>query len=71
MEYCVVENGIIKNIIVCDTDDIANDFGAMKSYPNAKIGDRYLVKAEPTQLDKLEAQTAYTAMITGTLLQET
>lgn len=69
--YCVLNSdNIITNIIVCKDDESAKDFNALPCYDGAKIGTEYVKKTEPTQLDKLEAQTAYTAMMTNTLLQE-
>lgn len=42
MNYCVVEDGIIVNIIVCENDDIASMFGALRGYDGANIGDTYI-----------------------------
>ena len=41
MEYCVVEDGIITNIIVCENDNIAAEFGAHSIYDGAVIGEKY------------------------------
>ena len=41
MNYLIVENGIIINIIVCENDEIAAKFGAILSYDGAMIGDKY------------------------------
>lgn len=41
MEYCVVEDGVITNIIVCENDNIAAEFGACSIYDGAAIGDEY------------------------------
>lgn len=41
MEYLIIENGIISNIIICDNDENAKKFGAIPSYEGAKIGDEY------------------------------
>ena len=46
MNYCIVENGFIKNIIVCDSDDIAKQFGAVVLIDGDKIGDVYGLKSE-------------------------
>lgn len=73
MEYCVFEDGIITNIIVCENDNIAAEFGAHSIYDGAVIGEKYRPPEsapEPTQLDRIEAQAAYTAMMTDTLLTE-
>ena len=41
MKYCIVENGIIKNIILCDNEESANKLGAVAYYDGAKIGSKY------------------------------
>lgn len=41
MGYCIVEDGIIINIIVCENDDIAAEFGALPGYEEAAIGQKY------------------------------
>ena len=72
MDYCIVKDGLIENIIVCESDEIAAVFGAVPAYDGAKIGEVYNppdVVPEPTQLDLIEAQVAYTAMMTDTLLE--
>lgn len=69
--YCVLDKkNVITNIIVCENDKSAKDFNAYPYYDGAKIGTEYLRKIDPTQLDKLEAQTTYMAMMTNTLLKE-
>lgn len=70
MNYLIVKDGTISNIIVCENDDIAHMFNAVKSYEGANIGDVYAPKPEITQLDRIEAQVTYTAMMTDTLLEE-
>lgn len=88
MDYCVIGDGsIITNIIVCDSDAVAHEFGAFPSYEGAGIGGEYnpleewlwneetneyyyVKEPEPTQLDRVEAQVTYTAMMTDTLLPE-
>ena len=73
MNYCLVTDGIIENIIVCDDDQTAEKFGVVPSYEGASIGDTYNPphpsEPEPTQLDRIEAQVVYTAMMTDTLLE--
>lgn len=69
MNYLIVKDGVIANIIVCETEEIANHFGAVASYDGARIGDKYDPPIIPTQLDIIEAQLTYTAMMTGTLLE--
>lgn len=60
MEYCIVDsNGVIVNIIVCDSEIIAEQFGAKKSYNGATIGCNYKPPYVPTvdeQIKLLSAQ---------------
>ena len=71
MNYCIVDsNGIIENIIVCESDEIAAQFGAVAAYEGAAIGEAYSPPPPPpTQLDRVEAQATYTAMMTDTLME--
>ena len=42
MNYCIVNaDGIIENIIVCESDEVAEQFGAVASYDGAAIGGVY------------------------------
>ena len=41
MKYCIVENGIVTNIILCDDEESANKLGAVTYYDGAKIGSKY------------------------------
>ena len=42
MNYCIVNaDGIIENIIVCEDDVTAAEFGAVQSYDGAVIGQAY------------------------------
>lgn len=70
MNYCIVnDQNVIENIIVCENDEIAAQFHALPSYEAAAIGDAYNPPPPPpTAMDRLEAQTTYTAMMTGTLI---
>lgn len=46
MDYCIVENGIITNIIYCE--DVSNlDISVSPWYEGARIGQRY----DPTKID--------------------
>lgn len=48
MDYCILsEENMIENIIVCDSDEIAAQFGAVPSYEGARIGDTYDPPPEP------------------------
>ena len=79
MRYAIVdENGMITNIIICESDEIAAQFGAIPVCEDLGPGDEYAAPipepvAEPvpeaTQLDRIEAQITYTAMMTDTLLE--
>lgn len=47
-DYCILSNEhIITNIIVCDNDKTAAQFGAVPSYDGARIGDPYNPPPEP------------------------
>ena len=60
MKYCIL-NGekSIENIVVCASDEIAAQFGAVPSYEGARIGDVYdpppEPEPEPTDTDVLNA----------------
>lgn len=41
MKYCIVEDGTIANMIICDSDEIAAEFGAVAGYSGAAIGQPY------------------------------
>ena len=41
MNYLLVKNNIIENIIVCENDFIASQFNVYPSYETARIGDTY------------------------------
>ena len=47
MNYCILTNNTITNIIVCDSDEIAAQFGAVPSYDGARIGGAYEPPPEP------------------------
>ncbi len=75
MTYCIVSNGVIVNMIVAEAD-FAAEIGALPAYAGAVIGGAYTPPApepepepEPTQLDRIEAQVTYTAMMTDTLME--
>lgn len=62
MEYCIVEDGVIVNIIVAEAD-FAGEIGALPGYDGAAIGGAYTPPAPepepPTtdeRLEKLEAE---------------
>lgn len=49
MTYCIVEDGVIVNLIVCDNPDLAVQLLALPSYPGAVIGADYIPpKSEKT-----------------------
>lgn len=70
--YLVVnEDNVIENIIVCDSDIVATDIGAVPYYDGATIGEAYSPPPPPpTQLDQIQAQVTYTALKTGTLINQ-
>lgn len=58
MNYCIVKDGIIENIIVCVDDKTAEKFGAIPAYDGAIIGRKYsppMPKTEPTTEELLDA----------------
>ena len=60
MDYCILSHkDTISNIIVCDDDETAAQFGAVPSYDGARIGDSYQPppepEPEPTDTDVLNA----------------
>lgn len=57
MEYCIVgSDNVIVNIIVCDSDNVANDMGAVPSYDGATIGEAYSPPPpHPTQEERIAA----------------
>lgn len=81
MNYCIVNpDGIIENIIVCESDEVAAQFGAVASYDGAAIGEAYNPPPPPPTTeerlaaleaasDRLDAQATYTAMMTDTLME--
>ena len=81
MNYCIVNpDGIIENTIVCESDEVAAQFGAVASYDGAAIGEAYSpppppptteerVAALEAASDRLDAQATYTAMMTDTLME--
>lgn len=54
MNYLVVEDDIIVNIIVCDSDEEAENFGAIPFYNGASIGDKYNPPIEEEKLKKIQ-----------------
>ena len=63
MNYCIVKDGVIYNIIVCEDDQTAEAFGALPSSEGAVIGEKYSPpepdpvepETEPTVWDELDA----------------
>ena len=62
MDYCILDGGVIANIIVCSDDATAASFGAVPSYDRARIGDPYdpppAPGPEPTEVEQLRARVA-------------
>lgn len=50
MDYCIVTDGVIENMIVCESDETAAEFGAVPSYEGARIGDVYAPPPPPPTL---------------------
>ena len=81
MNYCIINSdNIIENIIVCESDEVAAQFGAVASYDGAAIGAAYSPPPPPPTTeerlaaleaasDRLDAQATYTAMMTDTLME--
>lgn len=57
MNYCIInDENIIENIIVCENDDVALEFGAKPSYDGATIGEAYNPPApDPTWNEDVDA----------------
>ncbi len=63
MNYCIVDaDGIIENIIVCESDEVAARFRAVASYDGAAIGEAYSPPPPPPTTDErvaaLESENA-------------
>ena len=62
MDYLILTDNTITNIIVCDDDATATSLGAVPSYDGARIGDAYNPppepEPEPTETDLLKQQIA-------------
>lgn len=70
MDYLVVVDNIITNIIVCADDATAASFGAVPSYDGARIGEPYDPPPEPgpepTLADRVdELDKALNMILTG------
>lgn len=69
MIYCILnEKNVITNTIVCDDEATAKMFNAKPYYEGCGIGDAYSPPIPISKEDRLEAQVAYTAMMTDTLI---
>lgn len=55
MNYCIVTNGMIENIIVCDSAETAAQFGALPGYFGAAIGTPYAPPPAPPEYTELQA----------------
>ena len=74
MNYLIVKDGIITNIIVCDDDLTAGKFGAVQSYDGANIGDVYapiVAKQTAAQLRENEYNTKKVVEWDGAILTVT
>lgn len=69
MDYCILDDSnTIVNIVIFESEHDADLFGAFPVYDGAKIGNKYNPPIPISQMDRLEAQTTYTAMMTDTLI---
>lgn len=55
-EYLVIDDNVIVNIIVCESDSIASMFGAVPAYPGAKIGDQYSTPPSDAEREAKEVE---------------
>ena len=59
MNYCIVKDGVIVNIIVAEAD-FAGEIGALPGYDGAAIGEKYSPPPPPPttdeRLEKLESE---------------
>lgn len=59
MDYCIVEDGVISNMIVAEAD-FAEEIGALPGYDGAAIGEKYSPPPPPLtmeeRVEKLEAE---------------
>lgn len=56
MDYAIVKDGVVENIIVAD-EDFAASIGALPTYPGCDIGKRYYPHGyEPTEEELLQQQ---------------
>lgn len=71
MRYKIFKDGEVINTIVADEAFCASYCEANGyTYEEDILPDPEPVEPEPTQLDRIEAQITYTAMMTDTLLEE-
>lgn len=65
MNYCIVnDENIIENIIVCESDEVAAQFGAVPSYDGAAIGEAYSPPPPPpTTEERVTALESENAML--------
>lgn len=69
MDYCILDDSnTIVNIAIFESEYDADLFGVFPAYDGAKIGDKYNPPIPVSQMDRLEAQMIYTAMMTDTLI---
>lgn len=53
MNYLIVKDGVIANIIVCENDETAAKFGAVVGYEGAMIGAEYNPPAPPPTAEEI------------------
>lgn len=70
MKAAKIIDGVIENIVIIPDESDPTEYGLVELPIGKRIGDRVSGEApEPTQLDIIEAQVMYTAMMTDTLLE--
>ena len=70
-DYAVVdENGMIVNMVVCDSEEVAEDMGFKKLYARQGIGDFYIPNNETLYLKaRLEAEESENSFLEECILQ--
>lgn len=66
MNVAIVKDNVIENVVVVPDGEDPARYGGVAVPDGLWIGD----PLPPTQLDIIEAQVTYTAMMTDTLLEE-
>ena len=74
MNYCIVKDGVIRNIITCESAEAAEKFGSLPFYFGAAIGTMYeppMTESEAREKrDKLLSETDWTQLSDSPLSDE-